>query len=438
MADNKELTLDELLAKEAETHSPEIQCKLGEYYQKNNNSEEAFKWYSLAAEKGYPNAQYNLGLIYYNGEGVDTNYEKANELLTLAAQQNWCFEDVLTKVQIGIADHYFDEAEEDDDAKFNEALKYYLLVANYENDYTDYAQNRIGRIYDLQGNSTEAVKWFKLATNLNNKTAWFNLGVSYYNGDGINQDMKEANNCFEAAYNHGMDLDSIVNFYLNSTYDPDKYSFEWLKKGAEQGSTDVFPYLINIYFGDYDFLKDVNRVEEAYKYLSIGIENGLDKEEFLFSWDYDFYSFYFEFVDYDDENWAEDDCIKYYIQLCAKFGYDEFSIGRYFEEHGYTDDMILWYTLAAKRGNANAQFILGTIYDSGIEVENDTKKAAEYFMMAAEQGLAEAQYELGYCYKIGRGVEENKEKAIEWFSRAAKAGIDDAKEELEELKKKGK
>ncbi len=34
MADNKELTLDELLAKEAETHSPEIQCKLGEYYQK--------------------------------------------------------------------------------------------------------------------------------------------------------------------------------------------------------------------------------------------------------------------------------------------------------------------------------------------------------------------------------------------------------------------
>jgi len=30
----------------------------------------AMKWYRLAAEQGHAKAQYNLGVMYYNGEGV--------------------------------------------------------------------------------------------------------------------------------------------------------------------------------------------------------------------------------------------------------------------------------------------------------------------------------------------------------------------------------
>jgi TPR repeat protein len=32
------------------------------------------KWYRLAAEQGHAKAQYNLGLMYYNGEGVPEDY----------------------------------------------------------------------------------------------------------------------------------------------------------------------------------------------------------------------------------------------------------------------------------------------------------------------------------------------------------------------------
>jgi len=34
------------------------------------NYKKAFKWYKKAAEQGYSKAQYNLGDMYYYGEGV--------------------------------------------------------------------------------------------------------------------------------------------------------------------------------------------------------------------------------------------------------------------------------------------------------------------------------------------------------------------------------
>ncbi|MAA55151.1 MAG: hypothetical protein CMK43_08315 [Porticoccaceae bacterium] len=37
----------------------------------------AFKWYTKAAEQDYASAQYNLGLMYANGEGVLTSDIKA-------------------------------------------------------------------------------------------------------------------------------------------------------------------------------------------------------------------------------------------------------------------------------------------------------------------------------------------------------------------------
>lgn len=41
--------------------------------------ENAFKYFSFAAQKGYAPAQYNLGVMYRNGHGVERNYEKAFE-----------------------------------------------------------------------------------------------------------------------------------------------------------------------------------------------------------------------------------------------------------------------------------------------------------------------------------------------------------------------
>ena len=41
------------------------------------------------AEAGFADAQYNLGTMYYNGEGRDVNHEKAFEWYYKAAKQGF-------------------------------------------------------------------------------------------------------------------------------------------------------------------------------------------------------------------------------------------------------------------------------------------------------------------------------------------------------------
>ena len=47
----------------------------------------AVKWYTLAAEQGNAFAQYNLGQMHRDGVGVSKNYETAAQWFRLAAEQ---------------------------------------------------------------------------------------------------------------------------------------------------------------------------------------------------------------------------------------------------------------------------------------------------------------------------------------------------------------
>jgi len=49
--------------------------------------QEAIHWYRLAAEQGYDLAQYSLGLLYAKGQGVPRNYQEAIRWYRLAAEQ---------------------------------------------------------------------------------------------------------------------------------------------------------------------------------------------------------------------------------------------------------------------------------------------------------------------------------------------------------------
>ena len=67
-------------AKAAEQgHSPS-QFNLGLMYYFGEgiikNYKKALQWFGKAAEQGNADAQSNLGLMYYKGEGTEKNYEK--------------------------------------------------------------------------------------------------------------------------------------------------------------------------------------------------------------------------------------------------------------------------------------------------------------------------------------------------------------------------
>lgn len=51
------------------------------------NNKEAVKWFKLAAEQGDTGAQYNLGVMYTKGLGIKQDYNEAFRWFKLAAEQ---------------------------------------------------------------------------------------------------------------------------------------------------------------------------------------------------------------------------------------------------------------------------------------------------------------------------------------------------------------
>ena len=75
----------------AEQGSASAQYNLGVMYDEGEgvpeDDKQAVKWYRLAAEQGLADAQTNLGLMYDNGQGVIINYTEAVRLFNLSARQ---------------------------------------------------------------------------------------------------------------------------------------------------------------------------------------------------------------------------------------------------------------------------------------------------------------------------------------------------------------
>ena len=112
------------------------------------------------AEQGDADAQYNLGVMYANGEGVPQ-----------------------------------------DDA---EAVRWYRLAADQGN---ASAQNNLGLMYSngegVLKDEAEAVRWYRLSADQGNATAQHNLGVSYSNGEGVLKDSVLAHMWFNIAGANG-------------------------------------------------------------------------------------------------------------------------------------------------------------------------------------------------------------------------------------------
>lgn len=92
---------------------------------------------------------------------------------------------------------------------------------------------------------------------------------------------------------------------------------------------------------------------------------------------------------------------------------------------------------AAEKGNADAQFTLGTIYAGArydfknpddrlpytmLDEEIDFKRAVYWYTLAAKQGHVMALTNLGIAYREGEGVEQNLIKATELIRTAAEQG----------------
>jgi TPR repeat protein len=85
----------------------------------------------------------------------------------------------------------------------------------------------------------------------------------------------------------------------------------------------------------------------------------------------------------------------------------------------------------AEQGDAMAQHLLGTLYQTGKGVERDPEAGFQWSLKAAQGGVMEAQFQVGLMYLQGEGVTENEEKAIDWLWEAADRGYPQASELLQ-------
>ena len=101
---------------------------------------------------------------------------------------------------------------------------------------------------------------------------------------------------------------------------------------------------------------------------------------------------------------------------------EQFNRGVALMKTGKYEDAVKAFRIAAEKGNAKAQFLLGACYYNGKGVERDVDEAVRWTRKAAEQGYVEAQCSLGCTYADGNGVDKDMAEAARWFRKAAKEG----------------
>ena len=86
----------------------------------------------------------------------------------------------------------------------------------------------------------------------------------------------------------------------------------------------------------------------------------------------------------------------------------------------YATALRLWHSLA-EQGDADAQFHLGLMYESGQGVPPNDAEAIKWYRKAAEQDDAVAQFNLGIMY--AKGGSPNHAEAALWYRLAADHGL---------------
>jgi TPR repeat protein len=198
----------------------EAQYKLGvSYYNGEGVTQdyvEAMKWFRLAAgaqstdvkkstevmgteqqaSEGNLIAQYDLGVRYATGRGVPQDYAQAVKWFRLSADQGFSF------AQYNLAVMYANGRGVPQD--YAQAVKWYRLAA--DQGHTS-AQYNLAFKYDkgegVPQDYAQAVKWYRLAADQGHTSAQYNLGVMYAKGRGVPQDDVQAHMWFNLAAAQG-------------------------------------------------------------------------------------------------------------------------------------------------------------------------------------------------------------------------------------------
>ena len=125
------------LIKKAENGDTVAMFKIGDYYSRQGNDAEAFKWHLKAAKLGANFSMSELGTMYLKGAGVEKNEKEGFKWILKAAESGHVASMAMVARMYEIG--YIVEPD------INEALKWYTEAANAGE---PHAQQRLKTLFD--------------------------------------------------------------------------------------------------------------------------------------------------------------------------------------------------------------------------------------------------------------------------------------------------
>ena len=300
---------------------------------------------------------------------------------------------------------------------------------------------------NVEQDNTEAVRWFQLAAEQGHADAQFYLGVLHAEGSGVPRSRKSASEWFRRAAKQGH-ASGQFRFARNlergrGVEANEAEAIDWFLKAADQGHVDAQFTLGSRYLS-----AGGNKLaaEAARLYRLAAAQGHLEAQ----------YNLAYMLS---QGHGVERDPVKaaHWYRLAADQGHAGAQVSLGFvvaaqalgsrrtstpdtgtppdeiardirltkdprpEEARFTRGLMYRYRLAAEQGHATAQFLLGTIYEQGQEMQQDRTEAARWMRLAANQGYLEAQIALGEMLASERGGIGDEVEAYMWLDLAAQS-----------------
>ena len=328
----------------------------GRCAERDRKNQEAARWFRRAAERGHADAQYHLGLMYLNGQGVRPAYNAAARWLRESADQGHDL------AQRNLAVLYF---------KGQGVLRDHAATVEWLNRAAVQgcvlAQKDLARVY-LKGDGVRdpvaAVSWLHHLADGGHKEEQYYLGLMYYGGLGVSRDPAVAATWFQRAADqrHREAEYRLGLMYRDGAGVPQDFdnAAGWLRRAATSGHAKA------------RFVRD--RIYRTDKLIPHDPQEQFDLADGYFT------------------------------------GHD---VPR---DH---EAAARWFLCAANQGHADAAYRLGGMYCKGQGVPQDHAETAKLLRDAADRGHWSAPRDLAVLYFYGRGVPRDYDAAAMWLRRAA-------------------
>lgn len=352
---------------------------------------DAVAFWRKSAERGIPEAQYQLGLLFYDGKGVAQDRGQAMRLFQGAAEH-----------QVGGALHMVGLC---------------------------YAVGCVG-IPD----EAAASEWYRRAAEMGEGEAALYLGRRYHEGRGVEKDLAKAvaNVQLAAELNNTEAQGVLAGLYRDGDGVPQDYVMAafWAAIAVERGNNNARLVLGQMLQDGLGVPKDP---EKGIELIRLAAENGYAAAEYSLGYCYE----YGKGVEQSDKL-----AVAWYTKSAAHgHGFAKLALGlAYRYGSGVAKDPIKARALfesAAEAEIRHAFSQLGDLYNFGLGVAKDTARARSYYLRAAELGAIAGQVGLAKMLRYGQGGAKDAVEAAKWFRKAAKQDSSVALNDLADMYENG-